>query len=458
VPAFAYDDYHLDAGRPTFRPPESTLGAFGEKLRRQREQRGITLDAISTTTKISPRMLRAIEDEHFDQLPGGVFNKGFVRAYARQVGLDEEEAISDYLAALRESQVQSQTILPNFRTSADHPSTETSEPEPSRQSSKADLAGKAPQHREHTGSPISGHDNKTNGDSVRDRRIQADDRRKDPRRNQDRTNHAEHAHAHNAHRIEDRTEESLAEDVPLPLSFLNLTSSPSLPHVPAHHHSEPFEKHGAADNSSRRIPWGTLVAALLLITLTLALWTLRRRNQSEAASHPALPSQTVTSSPLSPNPAVPAPALVSTKPSAVSSLTAKSSSPSTALANHSSATAPATNVTGTSPPVAKPHPLEPVAKPPVRFTLMIRADQTSWVAISADGQPVAQETLIAPANTSVRASNEIIVKAGNAAGISFLLNGKEIPALGNPGEVRTFTFDATGMRASSSVQSANTTR
>src|SRR6202040_2454234 len=100
--------------QPSFCLPELTVGTFGEKLRQQREQRGISLDAISTVTKISPRMLRAIEDEHFDQLPGGVFNKGFVRAYARQVGLDEEEAVSDYLAALRENQIHSQTILPNF--------------------------------------------------------------------------------------------------------------------------------------------------------------------------------------------------------------------------------------------------------------------------------------------------------------------------------------------------------
>src|ERR1035438_9594314 len=101
--------------QPSFRPPELTVGTFGEKLRKQREQRGISLDTISTITKISPRMLRAIEDEHFDQLPGGVFNKGIVRAYARLIGLDEEEAVTDYLAALRESQVQAQTILPNFR-------------------------------------------------------------------------------------------------------------------------------------------------------------------------------------------------------------------------------------------------------------------------------------------------------------------------------------------------------
>ncbi|MGB8834534.1 MAG: helix-turn-helix transcriptional regulator, partial [Candidatus Sulfotelmatobacter sp.] len=80
------------------------MGSFGDNLRRQREVRNISLEAISNSTKISIRMLRAIEDEHFDQLPGGVFNKGFVRAYARQVGSDEDEAVADYLVALHDSQ------------------------------------------------------------------------------------------------------------------------------------------------------------------------------------------------------------------------------------------------------------------------------------------------------------------------------------------------------------------
>src|SRR5216683_2565670 len=102
--------------------PESAVPSFGEKLRKEREQRKITLDDISSSTKISTRMLRALEEEHFDQLPGGVFNKGFVRAYARQVGLDEEESVADYLAALRESQIQQQSILPDFRAPAGKPS------------------------------------------------------------------------------------------------------------------------------------------------------------------------------------------------------------------------------------------------------------------------------------------------------------------------------------------------
>src|SRR5260370_27747521 len=104
------------------RPPEPALGAFGEKLRKQREQRGLALDASSNTTKMGIRMLRPLEEEHFDQLPGGVFNKACVRAYARQVGLDEEESVADYLAALRESQIQQQSILPDFRAPAGKPS------------------------------------------------------------------------------------------------------------------------------------------------------------------------------------------------------------------------------------------------------------------------------------------------------------------------------------------------
>jgi cytoskeleton protein RodZ len=76
------------------------VATFGEHLKQEREQRGITLDEISLSTKISTRLLRALEEEKFDQLPGGIFNKGFVRAYARHLGIDEEQAIADYLAAL----------------------------------------------------------------------------------------------------------------------------------------------------------------------------------------------------------------------------------------------------------------------------------------------------------------------------------------------------------------------
>lgn len=79
------------------------MGAFGEGLRREREMRNISLDEIAATTKIGTRLLRALEEEQFDLLPGGIFNKGYVRAYAKYVGIDEEKAIAGYLQAAQEA-------------------------------------------------------------------------------------------------------------------------------------------------------------------------------------------------------------------------------------------------------------------------------------------------------------------------------------------------------------------
>jgi cytoskeleton protein RodZ len=72
---------------------------FGMRLRQERERRGITLDQITQSTKIGTRFLQALEQDHFEQLPGGIFNKGFVRAYASFVGLDEDQVVADYLSA-----------------------------------------------------------------------------------------------------------------------------------------------------------------------------------------------------------------------------------------------------------------------------------------------------------------------------------------------------------------------
>jgi cytoskeletal protein RodZ len=410
------------------------VSAFGEKLRKQREQRGISLDAISNTTKISPRMLRAIEDEHFDQLPGGVFNKGFVRAYARQVGLDEEETVSDYLAALRESQVQSQTILPNFRGRPENAATEV---------------------------------------LPADRRVQTEDRRKEARRSQDREAGAAEAHPHRtpasgvpsngdrhsknrAHedRIhEDRPDADLREEgvddaAHSSPSFLNLSFNPSHPstsHRRSHSHPEQFAvpARDAAGSPPHRVPWEKLAVALLVVIVILALWTLRRRGQSPVASQSEAASH-------APVPSVPASALA--KPSATAVTTKQ---PAMSAQNSSAETSTDADI---NPPVSKLRPHVAAVKPPPTLTLLIRADQTCWISISADGQPVATETLIAPAHTSVRAGREITVKAGNTAGISFQLNGKEIQVQGNPGEVGTFTFDATGMRTSSDAQPTNPLR
>jgi cytoskeletal protein RodZ len=78
---------------------KSATTSFGERLKRERELRGVKLEEIAESTKIGKRNLVALEEEHFDQLPGGIFNKGFVRAYAKYLGLDEEQAVNDFMAA-----------------------------------------------------------------------------------------------------------------------------------------------------------------------------------------------------------------------------------------------------------------------------------------------------------------------------------------------------------------------
>jgi len=84
---------------------------FGEKMRREREMRGVSLEEISGSTKIGTRSLKALEEEDFEKLPGGIFNKGFVRAYARFLGLDEEQAVTDFEAAWQEYEAEKRPVL-----------------------------------------------------------------------------------------------------------------------------------------------------------------------------------------------------------------------------------------------------------------------------------------------------------------------------------------------------------
>lgn len=75
---------------------------IGEKLRLAREARGIALRDISEQTRISIRYLEAIETDDYQRLPGGIFNRSFIRAYAKFIGYDEQTALEDYARTLRE--------------------------------------------------------------------------------------------------------------------------------------------------------------------------------------------------------------------------------------------------------------------------------------------------------------------------------------------------------------------
>lgn len=77
--------------------PEKHTVDFGATLREARERRGVSLRVIADATKISVRVLQALERNDISCLPGGIFSRGFVRAYALEVGLDPEHTIAEFI-------------------------------------------------------------------------------------------------------------------------------------------------------------------------------------------------------------------------------------------------------------------------------------------------------------------------------------------------------------------------
>lgn len=75
------------------------MSTFGEELRSQRISRGIALEQITAVTKISQRHLLALEQDRFQQLPGGILSKGIVRGYAGAIGLDARDWTDRFLKA-----------------------------------------------------------------------------------------------------------------------------------------------------------------------------------------------------------------------------------------------------------------------------------------------------------------------------------------------------------------------
>jgi cytoskeletal protein RodZ len=70
---------------------------FGMKMRRLREEKGVSLRQIADATKISVRALEALERNEISRLPGGIFSRAFVRSYAVEVGLDPEQTVREFM-------------------------------------------------------------------------------------------------------------------------------------------------------------------------------------------------------------------------------------------------------------------------------------------------------------------------------------------------------------------------
>lgn len=88
---------------------------IGEKLRQAREERGISISEVAEQTRISALYLESIENDNYKPLPGGIFNKGFVKSYAKFIGIDEQEALTDYARQISENEASSEQPLKVYR-------------------------------------------------------------------------------------------------------------------------------------------------------------------------------------------------------------------------------------------------------------------------------------------------------------------------------------------------------
>jgi cytoskeleton protein RodZ len=97
-----------------------TRSGFGERLKRERELRGVSRDEICTATRIGSRFLEALENEQWEILPGGIFNRGFVRSVARFLGLDEDDLLAEYDVAMSKqtAEIEAPVGLPVSQKSA----------------------------------------------------------------------------------------------------------------------------------------------------------------------------------------------------------------------------------------------------------------------------------------------------------------------------------------------------
>ena len=72
------------------------MESIGQHLKKERELRHVSLEELAQTTRIPLRMLAHLEADRFDELPGDVFARGFMRSYARTLGIPSEELVGRY--------------------------------------------------------------------------------------------------------------------------------------------------------------------------------------------------------------------------------------------------------------------------------------------------------------------------------------------------------------------------
>lgn len=96
-------------------------GDFGEKVKRAREERGVSLRQIADVTRISVRALEALERNDISRLPGGIFSRAFVRSYAAEIGLDPEQTVKEFLSHFPDDSLSAGTRHAAYDADDDEP-------------------------------------------------------------------------------------------------------------------------------------------------------------------------------------------------------------------------------------------------------------------------------------------------------------------------------------------------
>jgi hypothetical protein len=178
---------------------------------------------------------------------------------------------------------------------------------------------------------------------------------------------------------------------------------------------------------------------LLVVALGFVAWDFYSRN-----SQKEIPASAATNSPTV-SPAVAAVPSPSPSPGAAAAATAGVAKASQPTVPSPVESAPPTKPTATASVSIPSQSLSPAPRPGT-FVVRIKAREDSWLSVSIDGEVSTHGTLTAPAERSVRAAQEITIKAGNIGALDFEFNGKKLPPQGGAGEVKTLTFDANGLR------------
>jgi cytoskeleton protein RodZ len=293
------------------------MESVGSRLARERERRDITLQEIARITKINIHYLDAIDHDELNRLPGGIITKGFLRAYAKEVGVDSEEIIADYTASVQASQ---------------------------------------------------------------------------------------------------------RENVPPPQPKAK----------PLRTKSEWLSEHITI--------WGS--AAALLLGFLILVWAYNRQLQpaSGTAERPSKAPEH-SEGPVA---------------ESVPQSNASASTKTTSSAAPSADPASAVGLTTLPSNVSQDAPNELLG--PGGFSVVIRVRRDTWISVNADGKQVIYRTLTAPSETTVAAHRRILIRVGNAGGVDFLFNGRQIPVQGEYDEAKTLLFDTNGIQNFSVIPATVVTR